>query len=102
MISPRKRKLMLRNLNTFFQRHGRIISEHEYRNAAGTPYRLDQIQRYLHGWVRMTQALCRYYPKWREGYVEQEVPNVEEEKEDLVARMKAAAKARKAETATDE
>ena len=68
MISPRKRRIMLRNLNHFFVKQGSFISEVEYRKSVGTPYRLDQIQRYLGGWVRMRAALFRYYPKWREQY----------------------------------
>ena len=108
MISPRKRRIMLRNINNFFQRSGKLLTETEYRASSGTPYRLDQIQRYLGGWKRMRASLFRYYPKWREQYEAEKAPEVQTKvvfpetkvEKDPLAELKA--KADKAKTESDE
>lgn len=65
MSSVRKRKNMLRRLNTYFENHGELIGEREYSKDPSAPFRLYSIKKYLGGWNRMVYYLGFYYPRWK-------------------------------------
>lgn len=74
MSSVRKRKFMLRKLNTYFVRLGYIPSEQEYNASSNVPYRREIIKKYLGGWARMVNYLQFYYPEWKETVEPEQEP----------------------------
>ena len=73
MSSLRKRKMMLKKLNTFFENEGRLLTEKEYMAFVGVPYRLAMIDKFMGGWSRMINFLGFYYPRWKDLPVENKV-----------------------------
>lgn len=73
MISVRKRKTMLKKLNTFFNNEGGVLlSEHEYSLNPRTPYRLMLIKKYMGGYIKMIYFLEHYYPHWANSPIKEE------------------------------
>lgn len=64
MSSVRKRKAMLKKLNFYFVKKGKLVSEREYSADYTAPYRITSIQKFLGGWSRMLNYLGFYYPQW--------------------------------------
>ena len=69
--------MMLKKLNTFFERQGRILTEKEYMAFVGVPYRLTMITKFMGGWPRMINFLGFYYPQWKEVPVEVVKPKID-------------------------
>ena len=69
MSTVRKRKNMLRKLNTYFLAKGKILTEREYKEAADGPFRLSLILKFIGPWPRMVSFLKYYYPHWEDNDV---------------------------------
>jgi len=65
MSSVRKRKTMLKKLNSYFSKKGELVGEREYSKDYTAPYRLETIKKHLGGWHRMVYYLGFYYPQWK-------------------------------------
>lgn len=78
MSTVRKRKLMLRKLNTYFEHKGKILSEREYMQETQPPFRIYAIKKYLGGWPRMQAYLKYYWPAWAGKTVEEVAPPKED------------------------
>lgn len=79
MSSVRKRKAMLKKLNTYFTNRGKLVGEREYSQDYTAPYRLEMIKKYLGGWTRMVYYLGFYYPRWKKPVETVTVKRVPEE-----------------------
>jgi hypothetical protein len=64
MSTVRKKKNIIRRLNAYFQNQGKILTEREYREAIGTPFRLVLIEKFLGPWPRVVSSVKHYYPSW--------------------------------------
>jgi hypothetical protein len=65
---------MLKKLNLYFTKHGRVVSEREYAKDIAAPYRLATIDKFLGGWHRMVYFLGFYYPQWKADLVVPSAP----------------------------
>ena len=76
MISSRKKKLVVKKLNTFFEANRGIPTKAEYRLKASVPFTLAQLDSYLGGYERAVMFVKQYFPKWKEPVVVQEAPKI--------------------------
>ena len=64
MMTVRKRRIILKKLNAFFENQEKILTEIEYKNVGGTPVRLALINKFFFSYDKMVVQLKRFYKNW--------------------------------------